>query len=225
MDLDESFPVETSNTTIGRRSPTRTSLPAAAPSSKRSQSRATRSSRPSASRSATNAGGDRREVRLQPRAEPLTSEGTKAVDLRELQTADIDGDVDVGDTAIGQGQVLATPLRWPRWLRRSPTGECAARRRLSATPPGNRPRSQSRSPARERRHHDRPHARGRSQGTGNAGALPGVRSPARPGTAELGPDSPSERERPPRRARSSSRSSTPGSPPSRPPTSRVRGRR
>ncbi len=62
--------------------------------------------------------------------ELYNAEATAAVDPPPSTIPDpIGSDLDVAVTAIGQGQVLATPCRWRASRRRSPPGASAARRR------------------------------------------------------------------------------------------------
>ena len=133
---------------------------------------------------------------------------------------EIGDDLAVGSTAIGQGQVLATPLRWRAWRRRSASAACG---RAHAAQGRRRRTGRARRRA-ARGAHDRPlhaqrrdlgHRRGRRDPGRHGGRQDGHRRAARHHQRRPGAADPSA---PPSRPTSPTR--TPGSPPSRRPARR-----
>ena len=135
----------------------------------------------------------------------------------DASRSEIGDDLDLGVSAIGQGEVLATPLQMASVaqtiandgvrdadLDRRQRKELQARRRAGAG-----------DATQARRRADRPDDRGRHR----AGPAPPARSPRRRSRARPAPPS-SAPSRARRTCRTRSRSRTPGSPPSPPPTSR-----
>ena len=132
--------------------------------------------------------------------------------------ADLDSDVAVGRVGDRAG-------RGPRHAAADGVGVADDRRGRHAQPDaaGDRPRARPRRRARrgdqrgDRGHGDRPHARGRAQRHRDRGRRARDRGRrARPAPRSSGPTRPPRATLPPPRARSPSRSSTPGSRPSRP---------
>ena len=110
--LSEEFPVETGAVVDGRRSPTPTTSPAAAPCSRASPTPATASSPRSASGSAATrwsrrpscSASTRRRPSTTPRRWPLTDPPVSSIPKT------FESDLDLAVSSIGQGQVQATPL-------------------------------------------------------------------------------------------------------------------
>ena len=112
VSLDDTSKSPTASTSAAASSATPTASTAAAPSAKRSPSRATPTSPRSGRRSATTTSSPRRNGS----ASTLRRASTASEVLAEIEPAeptiptDIGEEVDLGVTAIGQGEVLATPL-------------------------------------------------------------------------------------------------------------------
>ena len=125
-------------------------------------------------------GRDRRTLRLQPRRRASPAQPrARCPPPREIQ-----GELDVGSTAIGQGQVLATPLQMATVAAtiadggRRPTADASC----PAAPQRRRARAMSASVARTVRRLMIGVVR---EGTGTAAAIPGVTVAGKTGTAEL----------------------------------------
>ena len=100
---------------------------------------------------------------------------------------EIESDVALGESSIGQGQVLATPLRWLRSPRRSERGvrhPTSIVKTSELRPDHGAGRGDVPGDGAEGRGHD---ARGRSLGNQHRRPDPGVQVAGKSGTAELGP--------------------------------------
>ncbi len=160
--------------------------------------------------------GDRGALRLQLAADPLRAARPRRVDPPEPSIpSDVGDDLDLGVSAIGQGEVLATPLEMASVAQtiandgvREPTPLVANK---ELRPDAEPVRVMSKKLADQL---TELMVGVVTSGTGTAGAIPEAQVAGKTGTAELGPEpGPGGRPTP-------SRSRTPGSPPSPLPTSR-----
>ena len=200
VSLDDTFPVETSNTTIGREISNAHDSPCGGTFVESFAESCNTVFAPLG----VEVGGEK----LVDTAEsfgfnsppPLMSPaGLEAINPPESSIPEeLDTDVEVGESAIGQGQVLATPLQIASVAQTIAAGGTRSPTPL-VTDPGLAP--------------DAEPVEVTSQeiagtvtdlmlevvrsGTGVAGAVPGVEVAGKTGTAELGPDTPSEGEAPP----------------------------
>ena len=208
----------------GARSPTPTTRPAAAASSRRSPSRATASS----PRSGPKIGserlvGDGGALRLQLAPEPLRRRAPSGPWTRPQSTipTSIPDDLELGVSAIGQGQVLATPLEMASVAQTIADGGVRSPRRIVTDRScGRRPKPVRVTSEQVAATAARPDDRGGDQRhRARRPRCPASRWPARPAP----PSWARRRSSPARnrlRARRPSRSSTPGSRPSRRQTTR-----
>ena len=187
--LNDTFPVESSTLVEGRRSRTRAMRHAGARSFRASPTRATRYSRRSGRRSAMTSWWPR------PSASGWNSEPTSSTPRRPPRSppestipTSIGDDLDLAVSAIGQGEVLATPLSMA-----SVSQTIAAGGMRSPNPIVSDPRlGPDAEPVRVTSGKIAATVRDLmvgvvSNGTGTAAALPGIEVAGKTGTAELGP--------------------------------------
>jgi penicillin-binding protein A len=197
VSLDESFPVETSNTTIGREISNSHDSPCGGTFVETFAESCNTVFAPLG----VEVGGEK----LVETAEMfgfnsppalMSPEGLEAVNPPESTIpADLSDDVAVGESAIGQGQVLATPLAMASVAQTIAAGGVRSPTPL-VTDPGLAPEDKTVEVTSEE-------IAGTvtdlmlevvRNGTGVAAAVPGVGVAGKTGTAELGPDSPEEGE-------------------------------
>jgi penicillin-binding protein A len=200
VSLDDTFPVETSNTTIGREISNAHDAPCGGTFVEAFAESCNTVFAPLG----VEVGGEK----LVETAEdfgfnsppPLMSpQGLEAINPPESSIpTDLESDVAVGESAIGQGQVLATPLELA-----SIAQTIAAGGTRSATPlvtdPGLAPEAEPVEVTSEEIADTVAELMIEvvRSGTGVAGAVPGTSVAGKTGTAELGPDTPEEGEPPP----------------------------
>ena len=200
VSLDDTFPVETSNTTIGREISNAHDSPCGGTFVESFAESCNTVFAPLG----VEVGGEKlvdTAERFGFNTPPslMSPAGLEAINPAESSIPpDLDDDVAVGESAIGQGQVLATPLEMASVAqtiaadgKRSPTA--------LVTDPGLAPDAEPVEVTSEE-------VAGTvtdlmlevvRSGTGIAGAVPGIDVAGKTGTAELGPDTPSEGDAPP----------------------------
>jgi penicillin-binding protein A len=200
VSLDDTFPVETSNTTIGREISNAHDSPCGGTFVESFAESCNTVFAPLG----VEVGGEK----LVEAAESfgfnsppslMSPAGLEAINPPESSIpAELDSDVAVGESAIGQGEVLATPLEMASVAQTIANGGVRSPTPL-VTDPALAPDSEPVEVTSEE-------IAGTvtdlmlevvRNGTGVAGAVPGIEVAGKTGTAELGPDSPSEGEPPP----------------------------
>ena len=199
VSLDDTFPVETSNTTIGREISNAHDSPCGGTFVESFAESCNTVFAPLG----VEVGGEKlveTAERFGFNAPPtlMSPEGLDAINPAESSIPpDLDDDVAVGESAIGQGEVLATPLEMATVAQTIAAGGVRSPTPL-VTDPGLAPGAEPVEVTSEE-------VAGTvtdlmlevvRSGTGIAGAVPGVEVAGKTGTAELGPDTPSEGDAP-----------------------------
>ena len=200
VSLDETFPVETSNTDIGREISNAHDSPCGGTFVESFAESCNTVFAPLG----VEVGGEKlvetaEDFGFNSAPALMSPEGLEAINPPESSIPpELDSDVAVGESAIGQGEVLATPLEMASMAQTIAAGGVRSPTPL-VTDPGL-------APADEQVNVTSEEIAGTvtdlmlevvRSGTGVAGAVPGIEVAGKTGTAELGPDTPSEGEAPP----------------------------